>query len=297
MTIKSSEIIATMTTYQKRINTILKTTIDPQYPQPLYDAIQHSLLAKSKQIRPILVYSCFQLFESNLSKIDALATAIEMIHTYSLIHDDLPAMDNDDLRRGQPTCHKAFGEDIAILAGDTLNTNAFEILSEQLPQHFEPQKCLEAIRYLSHAAGGNGMTGGQTYDLTPLTKSPSLSKLKQIHKMKTGALFTAATVIPAILCNASQSQKNALAQFGYHLGLLFQITDDILDVTGSKNKLGKTPQKDLKQNKTTYVTLLGLKAAKEFAQKEAKNAIQSIQDFDKNQTLVSLTNYIKERHQ
>jgi geranylgeranyl pyrophosphate synthase len=169
-------------------------------------------------------------------------------------------------------------------------------LSTKLPLHFSPETCLEAIRYLSHAAGAHGMTGGQTHDMHPVNKNPTIDDLKHMHSLKTGALITAATVIPAILCNATETEKKALTSFGYHLGLLFQITDDILDVTSSEEQLGKTPNKDHQQNKATYVTLLGLENARKFAKEEAKKAKSTVSYFGTKQTtLVQLVDYIAYR--
>ncbi len=281
---------------QNRINTVLRDIIPISYPPLLHHAIEHSLFGSCKRIRPFLVYTSFELFDTHLDKIDHLAAAVELIHTYSLIHDDLPAMDNDDLRRGQPTCHKKFGEDIAILAGDTLNTFTFELLSSTLPHHFTPLHCLEAIRYLSHATGGNGMAGGQVYDLYPIQKTPTFNHLKQTHHLKTGALITASVVIPAILGGASKTEKDALTQFGQHLGLLFQITDDILDVTSTQEVLGKTPHKDMLQEKTTYVSLLGLEKAQKLATEEATQAKDALHYFGTQQEpLIQLVDYIVSR--
>ncbi|NQY74293.1 MAG: polyprenyl synthetase family protein, partial [Candidatus Margulisbacteria bacterium] len=220
--------------------------------ETLAKAIHYSVTANAKRIRPFIALSVFKMFSQNVEKILPFCCAVEMIHTYSLIHDDLPAMDDDDLRRGIPTCHKKFGENIAILAGDTLNTYAFEILSTELPNHYDAVKVLTVIKDLTIAFGIQGMAGGQALDLS--SNSFSHEKLVHIHSLKTGAVLRACTTIPAYLENAPPQVYQVLYRFGTHLGLLFQIVDDILDVQGTSEALGKSPNKDFKQDKLTYVT-------------------------------------------
>ncbi len=240
----------------------------------LIQACKHSLSAKAKRIRPLLVILSFLLFreEKDLPQILPLALAIELIHTYSLIHDDLPSMDNDDFRRGQLTCHKKFNEAIAILTGDMLNTYAFEILADDLSKHFTAKKVLETIKLLSQAIGCNGMIGGQVLDMETQNNIKSEKHLILIHSLKTGALLQSSIVLPAILCGAKKSEINLLKKFGNSLGLLFQIIDDILDTTQETTVLGKSAGKDVVQNKLTYVTLLGLKKAKIKAEKTYQKA-------------------------
>lgn len=259
--------------YMSLIETKLKSYAEFHHSDQrliLQDAIQHSLLSGGKRIRPLLCLASQQLFSNDPSPILAFACATEIIHTYSLIHDDLPSMDDDHLRRGKPTCHVAYGEDIAILAGDTLNTLAFEILANDLP--FSANLILKSFQYFSKALGINGLVGGQILDIKPDATRYSIEYLKQLHSMKTGALIQSCLVVPAILNQASSNQIKCLETFGYHLGLLFQIVDDILDVTGDSALLGKTPLKDEKLNKLTYVHLLGLDQAKKEAQQEAQHA-------------------------
>lgn len=230
----------------------------------LEEAMTYSLMAKGKRFRPMLVIATFLMFSSDLKKIMPLACAIEMSHTYSLIHDDLPAMDNDDFRRGALTCHKKFGEDIAILAGDTLNTYAYEILSSEL--NYDSKKVLDVIMNFSKAQGIDGMAGGQMLDLVGnSSQKKAAHHLETTHRLKTGKIIESCILLPAILENAPDRIKQLLKEFGQIVGLLFQITDDILDVVGTSKELGKTSNKDVEQNKLTYVTYYGLDTAKSMA--------------------------------
>ena len=263
--------------------------------QHLNDALKHSLLNGGKRIRPLLCLISQRFFSSDIDKIIPFAVATEIIHTYSLIHDDLPCMDDDDLRRGKPTCHLKFGEDIAILAGDTLNTLAFEIISTQL--RFDSSLILALLAYFSKSLGSNGLVGGQVLDIMSSSQTQDLNFLKHIHNMKTGALFKSCLVGPAILHQLSDDKLIILEQCAEHLGLLFQITDDILDVTGDSISLGKSPNKDVKNNTLTYVSLLGLDQAKNEAVKESKSAIEKIQSLNLNNTnvIIDLVNYMLKR--
>jgi len=230
----------------------------------LEEAMTYSLMAKGKRFRPMLVIATFLMFSSDIKKIMPLACAIEMSHTYSLIHDDLPAMDNDDFRRGALTCHKKFGEDVAILAGDTLNTYAYEILSSNLT--YESKKILNVIVEFSKAQGIDGMAGGQMLDLAGHSLQKKASHhLETTHRLKTGKIIESCIILPAILENAPDGVKQLLKEFGQIVGLLFQITDDILDVVGTSKELGKTSNKDVEQNKLTYVTYYGLDESKRMA--------------------------------
>lgn len=243
----------------------------PDTRKTLENAMQYSMTPKAKRIRPMLALATQLLFSKTIKPIIPVAVAIELMHTYSLIHDDLPAMDNDTYRRGQLTCHKQFDEATAILAGDTLNTYAFEILTRQLPKCYPAEQILSATAALAHACGINGMTGGQMMDL----KSPDHSDFKYLfamHRLKTGALITASLEIPAILNQAPQGTQKIIKSLGNHLGILFQIADDILDVTGTIKTLGKTAKKDYDQNKLTYVRFFGLEEAKNKLYQEADAA-------------------------
>jgi geranylgeranyl diphosphate synthase type II len=244
---------------------------DPGDPRmQLTQAMRYSLTAKAKRIRPLLCIASFLMFHDDVSRILPVATALEMIHSYSLIHDDLPAMDDDDLRRGMPTCHVKFGEDIAILAGDTLNTLAFEILTETLLSHYSAPAILRAINELSKACGVYGMAGGQVMDLKKPESLVDDTYIHRLHALKTGALIRASITIPAILEQSSEEILMLLTQFGNHAGVLFQMVDDILDVIGSKEELGKTPQKDIKQDKLTFISLYGLETSKTMALHQAE---------------------------
>lgn len=252
-------------------NAITISTAD--HRDELIAAMNHSLLAPAKRIRPLLCLISHQLFNDNDKKIMPLAIAAEMIHTYSLIHDDLPAMDDDDIRRGQETCHKKFGEDIAILAGDTLNTLAFEHLAEELPKYFNATASLECIRLFAKSLGIFGMAGGQTLDIKATLPDHGDIFLEDMHRLKTGALIESCLTLPARLSDASGETITTLSYFSESLGLLFQVVDDILDDIGNPEMLGKTPGKDKEQNKCTYVTCLGLKKAEKKADELATNCL------------------------
>lgn len=230
-------------------------------PRQLHRAMRYSLLAGGKRLRPALVLASGEAFGAAADDLMPAACAIEMIHTYSLIHDDLPAMDNDDLRRGRPTCHKAFGEAVAILAGDALLTQAFRVLSADGPRR-DPAKQVRVIREIATAAGSvEGMIGGQMADIENEGKPVDAETLEHIHRSKTGALFTAAAVIGGIIAGATEDQLAKLRAYGERIGLAFQIADDILDVTSTSERLGKTPGKDLVASKATYPSVHGIEAS------------------------------------
>jgi geranylgeranyl pyrophosphate synthase len=271
---------------QARIERALSAALPADQGQShrLFQAMRYSSLNGGKRLRPALCFATAECFDQsnpshfsaaqNQSAIDAIAAAIEMIHVYSLIHDDLPAMDDDDLRRGQPTCHKQFNEAIAILAGDALHTQAFLTLSNApLPADI----VVALIRDLAQAAGAQGMVLGQAIDLAAMGLSLNLTELKAMHEHKTGALLTASIVMSARTCGATPAQLTALTEFGFHLGLCFQIVDDILDVTSSTEVLGKTVGADHKLNKPTYPSMLGLEHAKQLAAECLNQAQKSLQ--------------------
>lgn len=243
-------------------------------PASLKDSMHYSLQAGGKRIRPILLLAV--LHELGEVHPDALkvAASIEMIHTYSLIHDDLPSMDNDDLRRGMPTNHKVFGEAVAILAGDALLTYSFGVLARL--QHVSSDDKVRLIDLLSVAAGAEGMVGGQVLDIEGEAKKLTLAELEQVHRLKTGALLTYSILAGAILGKAQPEEMVALGKFGEHIGLAFQIQDDILDVTGTSQELGKTAGKDETSAKSTYPGLLTLPKAKEKLDFHAEEALQAL---------------------
>jgi geranylgeranyl diphosphate synthase type II len=237
-------------------------------PEIIYRAARYSLFAGGKRLRPILALMTAKACGRRYDDVMPLACSMEMIHTYSLIHDDLPAMDNDDYRRGKLTSHKKFGEAVAILAGDALLTKAFEVmlLSYKIPG-VKTQNVISASSEIVRAAGMNGMVGGQVIDITSEGKNISFEELKYLHKCKTGALIKASVTAPAILFGASNIHLKYYKQYGEKIGLAFQIVDDILDVTGDAAKLGKKTGKDSTAHKATYPSIFGLDRSKEIAGK------------------------------
>jgi geranylgeranyl diphosphate synthase type II len=248
-------------------------------PEQLHKAMRYSLLAGGKRLRPVLVLASGEAFGADTEELMPAACAIEMIHTYSLIHDDLPAMDNDDLRRGRPTCHKAFGEAVAILAGDALLTQAFRVLaSDSVERNAERQ--IRVIREVATAAGTvDALIGGQMADIENEGKQVAPSMLEYIHRSKTGAMIRASVVVGGIIAGASDEQIDKLRAYGERIGLAFQIADDILDVTSTSEQLGKTPGKDQAAHKATYPALYGVAASEARASElvsEAVNIISSL---------------------
>lgn len=258
-------------------NLLAELQKSPPLEPKLAAAMEYSLMAGGKRLRPILLIAAADSVNNSGENFLAAATAIEMIHTYSLIHDDLPAMDNDDYRRGKLTNHKVFGDATAILAGDALLTLAFEVITRQ--QNTTPEVLLKVIAEISTAAGANGMVGGQSIDLESENKLIDMPTLQKMHLAKTGALFKAAIRSGAILAGANLQQLDALTTYAQNFGLAFQITDDILDVIGDAKNLGKPTGSDAKNHKSTYVTLTSLDAAKNLAQNAVDNALDALKDF------------------
>ncbi|WP_127160133.1 polyprenyl synthetase family protein [Veillonella sp. VA137] len=262
----------------------------------VYDSMNYSLLMGGKRIRPIITKAVIESLGGSWEAYKDVVCAIELIHTYSLIHDDLPAMDNDDYRRGKLTNHRVYGDGMAILAGDGLLTYAFELVSKHT--ELSAEQVVQIIHVLAKGAGPSGMVGGQAFDLQSEGKFLPLDELIVLHKGKTGALFSAAVEIGLIIVEATTSVREAYLQYADHLGLLFQITDDILDVVGTQEELGKTPGSDERQHKATYVSILGLDTAKERAQEVAHLALTALHD--SNQTspvLEGLVQYLMDRTQ
>ena len=231
-----------------------------QYPSSIHQAMRHSVFAGGKRLRPILCIEAAQMVEGCVSPgVEELGAALEMLHTYSLIHDDLPALDNDDLRRGRPTAHKVYGEAIAILAGDALQTYAYEVLAKlQCPAEAR----VAIIGEIAHATGTiDGMIGGQVMDLEAEHQHPDAKTLEYIHRSKTGALLTASVVTGGMYARGTPEQIHSLRDFGMNIGLAFQIVDDILDVTQTSEQLGKTAGKDTATEKATYPALFGIDAS------------------------------------
>ena len=244
----------------------------------LAESMEYSLMAGGKRLRPILVMAAADAVGARGTDFVQAACGIEMIHTYSLIHDDLPAMDNDDYRRGKLTNHKVFGEALAILAGDALLTQAFEVILRQ--QGVPAQVLLEVLREMSIAAGPNGMVGGQVIDMLSEGKRISMEELRKMHMGKTGALFRVAIRSGAILGGASEAQLAALTTYADCFGLAFQITDDILDVVGDEAVIGKPVGSDERNEKSTYVTLTSLDEAKKLAADTVQQALEALEIFD-----------------
>jgi geranylgeranyl diphosphate synthase type II len=249
-------------------------------PQELHTAVHYSVFSGGKRIRPILCLAALEACGGDIATGMPTACALELIHTYSLIHDDLPAMDNDDFRRGKPTCHKVFGEAIAILAGDALLTEAFVLLSQAQKVRFPAERRLAVIQEIARAAGMAGMVGGQALDMLAETVEPNFTGLEQIHRRKTGALIEAAVKTGAILAGAGEEKIQAICRYGTHVGLAFQIADDILNVEGDSSLMGKNTGSDATRGKVTYPALLGLEQAKARLAEAVETAIDAIAAFD-----------------
>jgi geranylgeranyl diphosphate synthase type II len=280
---------------RERVEVALDASLGPEEPENLRAAMRYSLLAGGKRLRPVLCLAACELAGAPTDLALPTAVALEMVHTMSLIHDDLPAMDNDDLRRGRPTSHKMFGEAIAILAGDALLTRAFEMVALRSPG-VEPQRLLAVLGELSRAAGAPGLVGGQVVDLDSEGKDVDLTTLEYIHLHKTGALLRACVVCGALVGGAAENLLEALRVYARGIGLAFQIIDDILDVTASSEVLGKTAGKDLTADKTTYPKLLGLEESRKRAESlviEAKGALAPWST--RAQPLLALADYITSR--
>jgi geranylgeranyl diphosphate synthase type II len=257
----------------------------------LLEAMRYSVLTKAKRIRPHLILATTRVLGLDITPMLDLCVAVELVHTYSLIHDDLPAMDNDDYRRGQLTCHKRYGDDIAILAGDTLHSLAFELLSTQLIRSVEPARVCRVMALFAQSIGLHGMAGGQCIDLKKTAAHEGISEdeLMVMHQLKTGALIKACVTMPLLMVDCPDViVENALTSFGEHLGLLFQISDDILDVEGSLLTLGKTPNKDVDQSKLTYVTVFGIERAKALALHEYVSCQNVLNTLKSTYTVVEL---------
>lgn len=278
-----------------------------EVPPRLREAMAYSLMAGGKRIRPVLVLAAAESLDATWEKLVPIAVAVELIHTYSLIHDDLPAMDDDDFRRGRPTNHKVFGEAMAILAGDALLTHAFTLIARTgLAEGFDSKVVLRVILELSEAAGPAGMVGGQVMDLSAADPAADYSGqpaveiasyLEQIHRKKTAALIRAAIRIGGLLAGATSRQLEALSAFGLHLGLAFQIQDDLLDVTGQSATLGKAVGSDERTGKLTYPRLFGVERTAQLVHEHTKKAQKAIQDAGLNaKWLHEIANLLLHRH-
>lgn len=285
---------------QKQINRTIDKIIDQTTNSSVVvSAMRHSLMAEGKRIRPVLCIAASQAVGGRTEDVLMAACALEMIHTYSLIHDDLPAMDNDDLRRGKPTCHIAFDEATAILTGDALLTLAFEILSSMEIDHVKINnalKWLRVINIIAKAAGYKGMIEGQIKDLAAEGNRIGLKDLEKIHALKTGALIEASISTGAVLGNGSFEQIQQLNIYAKNIGLAFQVIDDILNVEGDPAVMGKDVGTDQVREKSTYPSILGIEKSKEFAKKLVNNALQALDYFDnKSDPLRAIAHYIIDR--
>lgn len=265
-------------------------------PARLHAAMRYASLGGGKRVRPLLAFAAGQLTDALPERLEVVACAVELIHAYSLVHDDLPCMDDDVLRRGRPTCHVEYDEPTALLVGDSLQTQAFLLMSEhRIAEHPEGQ--IEMIALLAHASGSHGMAGGQAIDLAAVGKTLDQPELELMHALKTGALIRAATLLGA-LCGKPMSaeQRESLDRFAKRAGLLFQVVDDILDCTASTATLGKTAGKDKAAEKPTYVSLLGLSEAKAYAEELQRDALSALAPFgERARRLTELAGFICHR--
>lgn len=275
----NNESLANLGKFQARIDSFLTHQLETinVNDQRLFDAMSYGLLIGGKRMRPYLAYVTGEMLDIPLADIDPIAAAIECIHAYSLLHDDLPAMDDDDLRRGKPTCHKKFDEATAILAGDSLQTLAFEIISNHKFISISASTQIKLIAMLSKAAGYQGMCGGQAMDLAATEQQVSLAHLQNIHNLKTGALLQAAILMPA-LCRTDLPTEtfSGLENFAASIGLAYQVHDDIIDITSSEETLGKPAGSDIEAGKSTYPALLGLQGAIEKEQQLFQQALHAL---------------------
>lgn len=249
-----------------------------QLPQSLHETMRYAALDGGKRLRPLLVLAASELGEAVPDAVEAAMAAIELIHVYSLVHDDMPAMDNDSLRRGRPTCHIRYGEAAALLAGDALQTLAFDLLSR--PTALPPQRQLHMLSTLARASGSLGMAGGQAIDLANVGRNISQSELEQMHSLKTGALIRAAAALGGLSCpDLTDNDLQRLDRYAARLGLAFQVIDDVLDCEADTATLGKTAGKDVDNDKPTYVKLMGLSAARQYAETLVAEALETLKPF------------------
>ncbi len=290
-----------LTRYRERAERALDARLPPATTAParLHEAMRYTTLGGGKRVRACLVYAAGTALGARAEALDAPACAVELIHAYSLVHDDLPCMDDDDLRRGKPTCHKAYDEATALLVGDSLQTLAFEILAQDASLTVNPARRLEMITTLARAGGSQGMAGGQAIDLASVGKKLTLEELQDMHARKTGALIHAAVRLGALASEqANENLIGALDLYAESVGLAFQIADDVLDVEGETGVLGKRAGADQARGKPTYAALLGAEAARAKARTQLEHALESLAPLgDNGATLAQLARYIVERRQ
>jgi geranylgeranyl pyrophosphate synthase len=277
--VNAAAIEARMRAYQSRVQAVLDAALPAAdlVPQRLHAAQRYAVLGGGKRLRPLLVYFTGEALNISATLLDAPAAAVELIHSYSLVHDDLPAMDDDDLRRGRPTTHRAFDEATAILAGDALQVLAFSLLSRDRTAGLAPEARLKMIQILADASGTAGMAGGQAIDLAAVGRALTLEQLEAMHRLKTGALIRASVLMAATCApNLSADAWDALEGYSQDIGLAFQIQDDILDIEGKTEEIGKTSGADAARAKPTYPSVLGLEAAKSRARELRERASQRL---------------------
>ncbi len=285
--------------YQKRVDAALDKYLPSDDPPEhnLAEAIRYSVVGGGKRIRPAMVYAAGEAMGVSTDLLDIPACAVEMIHAYSLIHDDLPAMDDDDLRRGRPTCHKAFDEATAILAGDALQALAYEILAKDDHKELTPEHRIDMLSLLTEASGAHGMAGGQAVDLASVGKQLDLAQLEHMHQLKTGALIRASILLGG-MCkqDISKDQMEMLSNYALCIGLSFQIQDDILDVVSDTETLGKPQGSDEAQEKPTFPAIIGLEKSRQLAMEQHELALKYLEPMDeKADSLRQLSAYIVER--
>ena len=285
--------------YQDRVNAALDKYLPREDPPEhnLAEAIRYSVIGGGKRIRPAMVYAAGEAMGVSTDLLDIPACAVEMIHAYSLIHDDLPAMDDDDLRRGRPTCHKAFDEATAMLAGDALQALAYEILAKDDHEELTPEHRIQMLSLLTEASGAHGMAGGQAVDLASVGKQLTLQQLEHMHRLKTGALIRASILLGG-MCkqDISEDELKMLSDYALCIGLSFQIQDDILDVIGDTETLGKPQGSDQEQEKPTFPAILGLEESRQRAIQQHELALKILEPLDeKADSLRQLSAYIVER--
>ncbi len=268
-----------------------------QAPLELHGAMRYAVLGGGKRLRPVLVYATGAAFGAQADVLDSSACAVEIIHAYSLVHDDLPAMDDDALRRGRPTCHVVFGEAMAILAGDALQALAFEVLADDARLATDPRNQVEMLRTLAAACGAHGMAGGQAFDLAAVGKALTPAELERMHVYKTGALIRASVRLGALAAGCRDTATlDALERYGHAIGLAFQIRDDILDVEGDSSTIGKTAGKDAADNKPTYPAILGMDGARAHLAELTRTACDAVAPLGTHfADLAALARFVAER--
>lgn len=275
------------------VNEHLDEYLQITYPEDIFKAMKYTLMLPGKRLRPVMCLETARILGCDIKKVMPAACAIEMLHVQSLIHDDLPCMDNDDMRRGKPSCHKKFGEATALLAGDALLTQAFQIVAAS---NLEDDKKVLAVQLLSQNSGVEGMLGGQVIDLKYESQAPSLKQLLSVHRLKTGALISAACLLGCIAAGASETQIEAASRFAYNLGIAFQIKDDILDVVGDSAILGKNTGSDAANDKITYVSIVGTEKAQQDVKTLTDNAVKCLSAFENVEFLELLADMLVNRN-